>query len=63
MDNAPVHTAKESKKYLARHRIWTIEWLPYSPDLNLSKYKWWALKRKLHELFPKLDYIGESADE
>ena len=36
-DNAPCHTAKSVKSFLARKRVQLIEWPPYSPDLNAIK--------------------------
>ena len=33
-DNAPIHNAKYAKGFLEKHGIRTIEWPPYSPDLN-----------------------------
>lgn len=33
-DNAPIHTARISKRWLKDHRVKTIDWPPYSPDLN-----------------------------
>lgn len=59
-DNAPIHTAKETKKYLERHGVWTIKWHPYSPDLNPIEHVWWALKRKLYQLHLEFDHMGDS---
>jgi hypothetical protein len=37
-DNAPIYTAKKVIKWLEDNSISTIDWLPYSPDLNPIKY-------------------------
>jgi transposase len=34
MDNARVHTARRTTEFLESHGIWTIDFPPYSPDLN-----------------------------
>jgi len=62
-DNARIHTAVHSREWLMDHGIAWIEWPPYSPDLNPIEHLWWTLKKKLHELHPELDYMGESQSE
>lgn len=39
-DNAPIHTAKNVKKWLSERNIKTIEWPAYSPDLNPIENLW-----------------------
>jgi transposase len=59
-DNAPIHNSKHSKEWLEKHGIWTLEWPPYSPDLNPIEHMWWALKKMVHKLHPELDKMGNS---
>ena len=62
-DNARIYTANRCKEWLESHGIATIEWPRYSPDLNPIEHMWWALKKKLRELYPELEYMGESVAE
>jgi hypothetical protein len=62
-DNAPNHTALASREWLESHGVATVNWPPYSPDLNPIEHLWWALKKKLYELHPEFDYMGDSQAE
>ena len=48
-DNDPKHKRKLAQKYLKKHKIVTLEWPPYFPDLNPIENIWgimvWKLKR------------------
>ena len=39
-DNCPVHRAETIRDYLAENYIQTVEWPPYSPDLNIIENVW-----------------------
>lgn len=51
-DNAPCHTSKSVKSFLARSRVELIEWPPYSPDLNPIENLWQWMKHILETEFP-----------
>ena len=63
MDNAPIHISKLVKKWLETHSVWTLDFPPYSPDLNPIEHLWRALKRKILELHPELEQMGQSQED
>jgi len=60
MDNAPIHNSNLIKEWLKTHGVWTLEFPPYSPDLNPIKNLWWALKKKVIKLHLELERMGHS---
>jgi len=50
-DNAPVHTAKASRSFLAENSITKIVWPAQSPDLNPIENVWFLLKSNIQELY------------
>ena len=63
MDNAPIHMLNLVKKWLETHGVWTLDFPPYSPDLNPIEHLQLALKRKILELYPELEQMGQSKED
>ena len=58
MDNAPIYMLKLIKEWLETHGVWTLDFPPYLPNLNLIKYLQRALKRKILKLYLELKQMG-----
>ena len=56
-DNVPIHKSNISRDWLDIHNINTIDWPPYSPDLNPIEHLWWALKKEFYRQNPDIDSI------
>jgi transposase len=62
-DNAPIHTARIIKKFFEENGISTIDWPPYSPDLNPIEHAWAKLKEMIYRLDPDIEnYQGSIGD-
>ncbi|KAG5359492.1 Transposable element Tcb1 transposase [Yarrowia sp. C11] len=53
-DRNPIHTAQLITKYLAEKQIETMEWPPYSPDLNPIEDAWAVVKKMAAETAPNV---------
>jgi transposase len=48
-DNAPIHTAKLTRKWLYDHGITCLDFPPYSPDLNPIENLWQYIEKRVEE--------------
>ena len=55
-DNAPCHKSLLTRTNLQQRRIPTIDWPPYSPDLNLIKHVWVLMKRHVQDNYLRRSY-------
>ena len=58
MDNTLIYISNLVKEWLETHGVWTLDFPPYSPNLNLIKHLWRALKRKILKLYLELKQMG-----
>ena len=56
-DNARIYLASLVQDQFETHRVQVIKWPACSPDLNLIKHAWKALKQQLYTLYPNLDEL------
>ena len=61
-DNAPIHKARIVTEWLENYRIPTLEWPPYSPDLNPIEHAWARLKDLIVKLDPTIVEQGASKE-
>ena len=52
-DNAPIHTAFSTRKWLRTNDVTVLEWPSRSPDANPIKHLWHWLKVKVNRLQPR----------
>jgi len=62
-DNASIHTARAVRAFLAEHGITTINWPPYSPDLNPIEHLWWVLKKLVYKHYPQYNNFSRAEKE
>jgi hypothetical protein len=59
-DNAPIHTSRLAREWLAEQGITVLEWPPYSPNLNPIEHVWFRLKKHVYEVRPDIESVGGS---
>lgn len=47
-DNAPCHASRPTLDFLQVNRVRTLQWPPYSPDLNPIENLWSIIKQRIH---------------
>ena len=52
-DNDPKHTAGLVKDWLKQKKIETLNWSPFSPDMNPIEYFWDELERRMKNIIRK----------
>lgn len=48
-DNCSVHVSKETKKYLNRKKFKLLDWIAYSPDMNIQENVWGMISEKVYD--------------
>jgi len=51
-DNCPIHVSKMSTDFLRKSNIRTLDWPPYSPDLNIMENIWGYLSKDIYSKGP-----------
>ena len=63
IDNTLIYALNLVKEWLETYGVWTLDFPPYLPNLNPIEHLWLALKRKVLELYPELEQMGQSKED
>ena len=58
-DNAPIHTAKATKRWLSEHRVQTLVWPPCSPDQSIIENLWDYVEKRLRKIQPAAQTVEQ----
>jgi len=58
-DNAPIHTARKTKDFLAARKIPLLQWPAISPDLNPIEDLWGILSNKVYKNGRQFDTVND----
>ena len=53
-DNAPIHTALRTQTFLRQNAVNTLDWPPYSSDINPIENVWGRMELKLQREYENL---------
>jgi hypothetical protein len=61
-DNTPIHKSNAVCAFFTKHQINTIEWPPYSPNLNPIEHLWWVLKKRMHKFYSEYNKYSKAEE-
>ncbi len=61
-DNAKIHVSIAAREWFESHGIWVQAHPAHSPDLNLIKHVWKAMKAILRKMFPDLHLLKNNQE-
>jgi hypothetical protein len=62
-DNASIHKSKVVCAFFTEHRINTIEWPSYSPNLNPIEHLGWVHKKRMYKFYPEHNNYSKAEEE